>query len=350
MIFEKTGHGGDVYGQEVRCDFSANINPLGTPESVRRAVVDAANRIAHYPDPCCRKLVKKIAEYEGVSTDFVMCGNGAADLIFSYCAAVRPKKALELAPTFSEYSMALKSVGCRVDAYTLQKGNDFALTEAFLPVLQAEAPDVVFLCNPNNPTGRLIEPTLMEEICRVCAQMGTRLFLDECFLDLSDDSGANSMKRYLTLYPNLFIIKAFTKNYGMAGLRLGYCLCGNRTLLERMSKMTQVWNVSIPAQEAGLAALEESAFLAKAKAVVVEERAWLHAELVKLGIIPCRSDANYILFYTQAEIEAPLAEQRILIRNCSNYRGLQQGWYRIAVKQRKENELLISALRGIMGD
>ena len=209
---------------------------------------------------------------------------------------------------------------------------------------------MVFLCNPNNPTGRLIETALLEEICRVCAQMGTRLFLDECFLDLSDDGGVSSMKRYLAQYPKLFILKAFTKNYGMAGLRLGYCLCGDRALLEHMSRMTQVWNVSVPAQEAGLAALEESAFLARAKAIIAEERAFLDEGLEKLGFKVCRSDANYILFHTQAEIEVHLAEQGILIRNCANYHGLQQGWHRIAVKRREENELLISALREIVGD
>ena len=112
MIFEKTGHGGDVYSRNIRCDFSANINPLGTPDSVRQAVITAAGHIHHYPDPCCRKLIKKIAEYEGVSPTCVMCGSGAAELIFSFCAAIRPETALELAPTFSEYSTALENVGC----------------------------------------------------------------------------------------------------------------------------------------------------------------------------------------------------------------------------------------------
>lgn len=349
MIFEKTGHGGDIYAQDVRCDFSANINPLGTPDAVRQAVVATANHIQHYPDPCCRKLIKKIAEYEGVTPSSVMCGSGAAELIFSFCAATKPKKALELAPTFSEYSMALESVGCHVERYTLKKEDDFALTGDFLSVLRSNPWDVVFLCNPNNPTGRLIAPALLEIICRICVENGTRLFLDECFLDLSDDGGANSMKSKLEQSPNLFILKAFTKNYGMAGLRLGYCLCGDRELLERMSKMTQIWNVSTPAQEAGIAALEERAFLARAKAIIIEERKRLTEALVQLGFEVCHSDANYILFYTQAVIEEPLAEQGILIRNCSNYYGLESGWYRIAVKLKEENEMLILALRQIVG-
>lgn len=349
MIFEKTGHGGDIYAQRVRCDFSANINPLGTPESVRRAVIDSAMQIQNYPDPCCRRLRNKIAEYESVLPSQVMCGNGAAELIFSYCMATGPKTALELAPTFSEYSAALENVGCRVARHTLKQENDFALTDAFPGVLQRERPDVVFLCNPNNPTGRLIEPALLEKICLVCAENNTRVFLDECFLDLSDDGGAGSMKRYLTQYPNLFILKAFTKNYGMAGLRLGYCLCSDDALLERMSRTTQVWNVSVPAQAAGIAALGERAFLARAGAVIAAERERLGTDLAGLGFRVCRSDANFILFFSDREIERPLAAQGILVRNCANYHGLEQGWYRIAVKQKPENDLLISALRKIIG-
>jgi len=348
MIFEKTGHGGDIYAQDIRYDFSANINPLGTPDSVRQAVIDSVNKIHNYPDPRCRRLIKRIAAYEGVPASCVMCGSGAAELIFSFCAASRPKKALELAPTFSEYSTALESVGCRVERYALNQNNGFVLTDAFLPALQAERPDVVFLCNPNNPTGRLIDLALLKKICIICAENNTRLFLDECFLDLSDDGGESSMKGHLAQCPNLFILKAFTKNYGMAGLRLGYCLCSDRALLERMSKMTQVWNVSTPAQEAGIAALEEREFLVRGKAIVLEERKRLAEALAQLGFTVFHSEANYILFYTPAEIEEPLVEKGILIRNCSNYHGLGNGWYRIAVKRKEENEILISALRQIV--
>ncbi|MBR6811989.1 MAG: aminotransferase class I/II-fold pyridoxal phosphate-dependent enzyme, partial [Oscillospiraceae bacterium] len=207
MIYKKTGHGGDIYGKSVVCDFSANVNPLGTPDSVRRAVIDSALRVQNYPDPCCRALRDKIAEYEGVSEDCIMCSNGAAELIFSFCAALKPQKVLELAPTFSEYSEAVLSVGGKVERYMLKKENDFALTEAFLSYIELGSWDVLFLCSPNNPTGRLIEPRLLEKILDICRQKKMRLFLDECFLELSDDGGKNSMKRFLDAFPELFILK-----------------------------------------------------------------------------------------------------------------------------------------------
>ena len=350
MIFSKTEHGGDIYDKNIRYDFSVNVNPLGTPDSVVRAVVDSAKDICNYPDPCCRELTRAIAEYEDVPDSYVMCGNGAADLIYSFCAALKPESALELAPTFSEYSKALEGVGCNVERYTLKKEDNFNLNKDFLKHIKSNNWDAVFLCNPNNPTGCLIEPMLLEEICRVCAKNNIRLFLDECFLDLSDEVEGNSMKANLKKYSNLFILKAFTKNFGMAGLRLGYCLCSDRRLLEDMSKITQDWNVSIPAQRAGIAALGEKSFILEAKAIIFRERERLAGELKKLGFWVCDSKANYILFYSHKRIDCALKDKGILIRDCSNYHSLGKGWYRIAVRKEEENEILLGALYEVMGD
>lgn len=350
MVFNKTEHGGDIYDKKIRYDFSVNINPLGTPIAVRQAIIDSANDICNYPDPCCRELINSLAEYEGVPKSYIMCGNGAAELIYSFCAAVKPRTALELAPTFSEYSKALENVDCSIERYTLKQEENFAIIDEFLTFLGSKHWDVLFLCNPNNPTGQIIEPRLLEEICKMCAENDIYLFLDECFLELSDDGGVNSMKKYIEQYPNLFILKAFTKNYGMAGLRLGYCLCSNRNLLECMSKTTQVWNVSIPAQKTGVVALNEKDFLLKAKSIIVEERAILIKELKKLGFWVCLSQANYILFYSQKKIDDALMDKGILIRDCSNYYGLGMGWYRIAVRLHEENEILIRALHEVIGE
>lgn len=349
MIFGKAEHGGDVYSTEVRYDFSANINPLGTPESVRRAVMESVEHLHQYPDPCCRELVVRIAEFEKVPSSYIMCGCGAAELIFSFCAAAMPKKALELAPTFSEYSAALEQTGCQVERYSLKRANGFALTEAFLPVLRDGDWDALFLCSPNNPTGRLIPPALLEEIVLICHKKSTRLFLDECFLDLSDGGQEQSMKRYLEKYPGLFILKAFTKNYGMAGLRLGYCLSADRELLTRMSRTVQSWNVSVPAQAAGIAALEETDFLARAKEIICQEKEVLRAGLEALGFWVCPSEANYLLFYSTVPLAERLLGHGILIRDCSNYHGLCAGWYRVAVKKKEDNQALLASLREILG-
>ena len=344
MLYDtKTPHGGDIYAGNVRLDFSANTNPFGTPESVLAAITRALPEVHRYPDPYCRRLVQAITGHEQVPASYILCGNGAADLIYTYCAALRPRTAVELAPTFVEYGAGLAQVGCRVERYFLHQAQNFDLDERFLSFLEEKKPEVVFLCNPNNPTGRLIPLPLLEQILQYCAAQGARLFLDECFLDLTEDGV--SAKSLLAAHPELLILKAFTKSYGMAGIRLGYCLCADNALLRRMAAASPPWNVSSPAQSAGVAALAERDFLQRTLSLVHTERRWLTDNLTALGFWVCPSHANYLLFRGPLGLREGLLQQGIAIRGCGNYNGLGDGWYRIAVRPHGENEALITAIR-----
>ncbi|MCF0123771.1 MAG: aminotransferase class I/II-fold pyridoxal phosphate-dependent enzyme [Ruminiclostridium sp.] len=347
MLYQTNNpHGGDIYGKPVLLDYSANTNPYGTPPGVLETVRESLCNLHRYPDPYCRKLIAAIAEFEGVPPEYILCGSGAAELIYSYCEAVAPKRAVELSPTFSEYALGLRRVGCTISRYALREDNSFGLDRDFLPFLEKTRPEAVFLCNPNNPTGRLIEPSLLKDILALSAELDFRLFVDECFLDLSN--GGESMKPNVSDNPRLFVLKAFTKNYGMAGLRLGYCITADRELLYKMSQTVQPWNVSVPAQAAGIAALKEQAFLAHAKETIAREKRWLFDALTGLGLWACPSDANYLLFKAPGKLHERLLEEGISIRNCDNYHGLGSGWYRIAVRQHEENEQLISAMERIL--
>lgn len=344
MLYQtKNQHGGDVYGGGITLDFSANTNPLGTSPGVLEAVCRALPRLHRYPDPYCRRLVQAIAGHEQVPASYILCGNGAADLIYTYCAALRPRTAVELAPTFGEYGAGLAQVGCRVERYFLHQAQNFDLDERFLSFLEEKKPEVVFLCNPNNPTGRLIPLPLLEQILQYCAAQGARLFLDECFLDLTEDGV--SAKSLLAAHPELLILKAFTKSYGMAGIRLGYCLCADNALLRCMAAASPPWNVSTPAQSAGVAALAERDFLQRTLSLVRTERRWLTDNLTALGFWVCPSHANYLLFRGPLGLREGLLQQGIAIRGCGNYNGLGDGWYRIAVRPHGENEALITAIR-----
>lgn len=348
MLYQmKNPHGGDVYDGEIRLDFSANTNPFGTPESIKDAIRSALDQVHQYPDPFCRELVSAISQHEQLPPEYILCGNGAADLIYAFCEAIRPRRALELAPTFHEYALALKRVGCAIERYTLRKDTDFALTEGFLEELRIVSPDVVFLCNPNNPTGRTIEPELLKRILDFCARQKIYLFVDECFLDLTD--GEHSLKQYLESYTQLVILKAFTKSFGIAGIRLGYCLSGNNILLGRMSQASQPWNVSVLAQKAGVAALKEMPFLQTTKELVTRERQWLAGELEALGFWVCPGEANFLLFKAGQDIHTGLKTKGIAIRNCDNYYGLGAGWYRTAVRTHEDNLALITAMKEVLG-
>lgn len=349
MLFQtKNPHGGDLYSRPVHLDFSANTNPFGTPESVRRAVIESAALLNQYPDPYCRELVDALADFEGLPREYILCGCGAAELIFSFCTAVKPKRALELAPTFSEYSSALETVGCQVERYPLTGENDFSLTEEFLETIKCSDCEAIFLCSPNNPTGRMIAPELLERIADLCHERGIRLFLDECFLDLSDQGRELSLKHKLQSQPGLFLLKAFTKSYGMAGLRLGYCLCSDGELLKAMGCSVQPWNVSLPAQKAGVAALREKAFLEKTRAEICTQRKWMEEQFAALGFYVCPAQANYLLLYHELPMYDLLLEQGILVRDCSNYNGLEKGWFRVAVRREEENKILIETIRSIL--
>ena len=338
-------HGGDIYEKPVILDYSASINPFGMPQAVKDSVLSTVDKLSCYPDPYCRELVEKIAKAENIPEDYILCGNGATELIYAYFKAVMPKKIAETAPTFSEYSECLKNTDCTVVRYNLLKDNNFDLNEGILDFLAKEKPDVLVICNPNNPTGRLVKIPVIEKILEFCGKNGIRLFVDECFLDLTENGV--SVKSYLKNCPNLFVLKAFTKNYAMAGLRLGYCMSGDSDLLKKMSREVQAWNVSVIAQKAGVIALSESEFLIKTREYVKKERKLLSESLEKMGFWVCPSDANYILFQGREDLDSELGKEGIIIRNCDNYHGLGIGWFRIAVRLHGENETLINAIKSI---
>ena len=348
MLYQtKNPHGGDIYSEPICLDFSSNTNPFGTAPAVVAAVRQALTQAHHYPDPYCRELVSAIGKHEGVSEADILCGNGAAELIYSYCEAVKPKTALELAPTFSEYALGAERHGCIVDRYFLNQGEDFALDGQFLDYVRRTKPEVIFLCNPNNPTGRLIPQELLGEILDLCKRFGIRLFLDECFLDFTESG--RSLKGEISGHPALFILKAFTKNYAMAGIRLGYGMCSDHGLLSQMASTVQPWNVSLLAQAAGAAALQDTEFLQRAKTLIAEQRPRMQAELERLGFRVCPSDGNFLLFYGREGLDRMLRKQGIAIRNCENYHGLSAGWYRAAVRLTEENKMLTDAIAQVCG-
>lgn len=344
-------HGGDVYSARQKMkqeplDFSANINPMGMPPGAVRAAADALQQCTQYPDPLCRELRAALAAYEGIPAEQIVCGNGAADLIFRIVAATHPQRALLLEPTFAEYEQALRSMDCSIAYFPLQESEGFVLPEAFLQQLTPEI-NLLFLCNPNNPTGRTVSPALLQEIWKRCEEAGILLVVDECFNEFLEHPEQNTLKGVLKTGANAVILKAFTKSFAMPGLRLGYGLCGNRDLAERIFSCGQPWGVSIPAQAAGVAALQEQGYLERMRRLIQTERRWLSENLARLGLCVFPSEANYILFRTETEI--PLRERMeqhsVLIRACGNYRGLDDRYYRIAVRGHGENERLIAALK-----
>lgn len=348
----KLVHGGDWagYRAEFGCDaldFSANVSPLGLPAGVAAAITNALPTADRYPDPLCRELRATLAGAEGVPADWILCGNGAADLIFRLALAVRPRRALLPAPTFAEYEAALQTVGCAVQRVFLREENEFAVTEEFIDAVTPET-DIVFLCQPNNPTGQVTPPALVERLVRRCAECGAVLVVDECFLDFLPDRDAWTAKQLLRDAPQLIILKAFTKLYAMAGVRLGYALCGDATLLEKMRGAGQPWAVSSLAQAAGLAALQETAYAGAVRALIAEQRPRMAAGLRALGLRVMDGQANYLLFRATPDFGEKLRRRGAVVRSCANYPGLDAAWYRTAVRTAEENTRLLQIMGEIL--
>ena len=347
MLYQtKYQHGGDIYTEPIRFDFSVNTNPFGTPPSVLAAIKNSLSDISHYPDPYCHEAVQAISTYEHVDADSILLGNGAAELIYSFCEAAHPRSALLLSPTFSEYEAALKRHDCKIIHHTLLRQKGFLPDELLVFSIRENHPDAVFLCNPNNPTGRLMEKELLKEILNLCEQENIRLFLDECFLDFTDRS--SEMKEFISEYQNLFILKAFTKSHALAGVRIGYCLSSDQELLAAMAQTAQPWNVSVIAQTAAAAAAKEEDFLNITREFLEGERKWLIGQLVDSGFLVIPSDCNFILFKGPVGLDLLLRKERIAIRNCDNFHGLSAGWYRIAVLKHENNEILIQTLHDVL--
>lgn len=339
-------HGGDIYTYQGVTDFSVNVNPLGPSPAVLEAAGAALSQSGAYPDCRCRGLRSALSRELEVPEDMLIFGNGAADLIFSLVFALKPKKAVLCAPSFSEYERALKAAGCEISWYHLKEEKDFCLCPDYLDCLTEET-DLIFLCTPDNPAGNVIAQELFVSILKKCREMGISAVVDECFCEFLDDQDLVPGAMEALAWPELFLLRAFTKIHALPGLRLGYGITADPCLIQKLQGARQPWSVSIPAQAAGRAALFNGEWTQKAKALVNEERKRLMEEFDRLGIRYFPSKANYILLKSPYDLFTRLLKKQLLIRDCSNYRGLRKGFYRTAVKTREENDLLLGALREI---
>lgn len=334
-------HGGETYDKKVTLDYSVNTNPFGMPKSVRKILVESVDLYDRYPDDYNRELKKALAKEHSVDREELICANGASDLIYRICQVIRPGKALLCAPTFVEYEQALKASGCEIVYYNLKEENDFTLQEDYLIHLTPDI-NMVFLCNPSNPVGNLVDKNLLIRIVDKCQALGIFLVVDECFIDFI--KAAESLISVRRNYPNLFILRAFTKFYALAGLRLGYGICSQKELMEQLMLHTPSWNVSLPAQLAGVEALKDMEYREKTYKWLESERTYLSSGLTAMGYKVYPSQCNFLLFRGKEGLYEELLVKGILIRECKNYRQLGGDYYRIAVKARKDNEELLRVM------
>jgi len=347
-------HGGNVdawarsAGVEVGelLDFSASINALGPPSSAREAFVESYAEILRYPDPYGDKLKEALAERHGLSPAEVLIGNGSTQLIYLLCAALRPRKALIVGPAFSEYANALTLIGAKVASFNLSPDNGFQFSTKRLSAAWDKDCDIVFLATPNSVTGQMIAKVEIEKVAHIALARKTMVVIDEAFVDFVE---TESIKALVRRNPYLIVLRSLTKYYALPGLRLGYLL-GETGQVAELAAYQEPWSINGPALNVALASLKDSSFATKTERWLERERKFLFERLTALeGLHPLASRTNFLLVKIERShgdalrLRSFLLQKNILIRACDTF-GLGVNHFRIAIKQRKDNQRLLTAL------
>ncbi|MDR2756351.1 MAG: aminotransferase class I/II-fold pyridoxal phosphate-dependent enzyme [Planctomycetaceae bacterium] len=348
-------HGGNVHfepGGINFLDLSANINPLGFPEGVEDAIKNEITFCYRYPDNNSAVLRECIADFERVKPEWIFCGNGSSDIIFRLPLCLKPRKALIAIPTFSDYERSLKSYGTKIHYHQLMESQNFECDENIITTAEKKHIDLIFLCNPNNPTGILTKRKIIENLLRCCQNSAT-VVVDECFIDFTEQANDVTVKPLLSEFDNLIILKAFTKIFALPGIRLGYAICNNKTLMDKLYFHGSDWAVSNLAHAAGIAALKNAeTYLKKTVLFVKQEKQFVKRELENLRYKVFNSQANYLFLKSpyDFDLKEELDKHRIRIRSYKNTDGLKSGFYRIALSQHQHNIRLVETVRKIVSD
>ena len=342
-------HGGDIYRNYVKSDFSVNINPLGIPEEVKTALNNAVAMCGRYPDPEAEALKRAVAAMLAVPEEYFLFGNGASELFMAIMHGIKPKKTVIPVPSFYGYEYAAEAVGGEIVYYEMRREDAFGLTQDFYSVLTEDV-ELLFLANPNNPTGKLMRKEEIIRILEYCKDRGIYVVLDECFIEFCGRK--TSMISEYARFDNLILVRAFTKIFSIPGVRLGYLVCSDSALLRRIKRQLPEWNLSVFAQEAGRVCAGQADFIAETESYIRREREYLVSGLRDKGYTVYPSEANFVLICREEALREEWREKLydkllakgILIRDCENFRGLGRGYYRIAVKSRAENDILLNMI------
>lgn len=334
-------HGGDVYRNHVDIDFSININPLGMPEAAQSALHAAVADCGRYPDIEGAQLKKAVSRMLHIPEAYLLFGNGASELFMACVHGIRPKKTVIPVPSFYGYEYAAGAAGGEIIYYKMSEADGFCPGEDFFALLTQET-ELLFLANPNNPAGTVMSREYVGKLLTHCQNKGIYVVLDECFMEFC--AGDNSMLKEIGHFRNLILMRAFTKTFAIPGVRLGYLVCADDGLMQKIKRHLPEWNLSGFAQAAGLACAMQKDYIEKTVDYTAKERAFLKAGLKRLGVNVILGEANFLLIFSETDLYEKLLEKGILIRDCRNFRGLSKGYYRIAVKSRRENEVLLKRI------
>ena len=385
-------HGGNIYKifrekniKEI-LDYSSNINPYGIPESLKKRITENLEILERYPDPDYIELRQKLAYLNKVDISNIILGNGATEIIFLFMEVINPQKLLIVSPTFGEYERAVKATerlenssilgdsdkkkndknNCRkqkieIEYFELKESDDFKLNIGNLKNELAKKYNFLIICNPNNPTGKFLKLDETEEILKECNKYNTKLFIDEAFIDFLEDGIKESIINTKENKQNLFVTRAFTKFFAMPGLRLGYGIYFDKNLEKGISEKKEPWSVNNIAEMAGLTVLDDTKYIEETLKWIAEEKTYVYEKLNEInGIKPYKTEVNFITVKIEDNfilkglnvkiLREKMLEQGILIRDASNFKFLDERIFRLAIKNRKNNIIVIEVLKEIFNN
>jgi len=328
-------------------DFSSNISPIGTPALVKKILTKNIDNIKNYPDNSTSSVISSLKKYTRLEKSNILVGNGAIEIIYNFCFAFLSKKTKILIPipTFQEYETAAKLNNCQITYYKTMNLSENL--DQFISKIPKNG--CIFICNPNNPTGKLLEKNQLLEIIKKAKKLSTLVFVDECFIEMVPESN-ESIISYVKKYDNLFVLRSLTKSFALPGIRIGYA-ASSKHMIAILQKIKIPWSVNSLAQDAANTALKDESHLAKSNLIIKKELNYLTNKINQLDGFHCdKSSTNFILIKIKKDstkLQKKLLEQKILIRDCKNFRGLNNHYIRIAVKTHKDNLKLVKTLENL---
>lgn len=343
-------HGGDIYRNKVNIDMSVNLNPYAIPDSIYSALNNGIKASKAYPDIDQQSVRKALSSIDDLDSSYCLAANGASELIMAVTAAIAPKKAAIICPAFSGYKRALSRIGdCEVKFICLTEENGFEFTTDVKGRIPADT-DLICIADPISHTGKNIDDAVLDKILEYSKAHGISVILDESFFFLSErmcEYVRRDTAAYIKRWPDLYIIRSFTKILALPGIRMGYLISRPQNI-ERVKRQLPEWNLSIPAQycmEECAKLLKEGSFVYDSLKLISKGRGFLKQGISDAGYTVFDSDTVYLCFKADPGLYAYMLGHGILIRDLQNEEGFGNGYYRVAVKDDAENAEFVRLLK-----
>lgn len=352
-------HGGDLYlisqkyniKEKDIIDFSGNINPFGLSPKIKDVVINNIDVVKTYPDKNYNLLKKSISNYCDCNPNNIIVSNGATELISLCIKTLSPKKAIIVSPSYSEYERELKKINCNIIYFDLKEKDDFLLNINNLLKIIDDTIDLIILCNPNNPTGTAITNDQIEIILKKCKF----LMVDETYAEFSSKQENICATNLTTFYDNIFVIRGTSKFFCVPGIRLGYGICKNDYILNKINQNKDLWSVNCFANLIGQTMFNDKDFIQKTKNLVFNEKTRIFNELKNIQNLKFyNTKTNFILCKilnkktTSTTVFKTLLKHNILIRDAKDFPFLDDSFFRFCILKQNENEMLLKNLKNIL--